>query len=171
MKVPGSVIFALFLLAISLFFTLGSFRYGGMAEFVPLVLAIPTGVLTLIVVVGERYPGLTRYFEAGLDAWLSTTAGGSQNPSVSRVSLREAKLVLKTFGWFVLFGVLVFLAGFYVATALFALLFMRFQGRIGWVGATGATLFAELFFYAVFERILQVNLFSGILFGSPVPPL
>lgn len=169
MRVKGSLIFGLFLFAVSLFFLFGSFSYRGMAEFVPLLFSIPTALLTLVALLGERYPRFMRYFEVGLEELLPTTPVQSQNPSAA--PREEAKLIAQTFGWFGVFVTILFLAGFYVATALFALLFMRFQERVGWIGSIATTVLAELFLYLVFEQILQVNLFSGIFFEDRVPPL
>lgn len=169
MKVRGSVIFGLFLLAVSLFFALGSFRYAGMAGFVPAVLAFPTAVLTLIVLIGEWFPSFTRYFEVGLEDLLPTHS--DEDPPTSVAPAGGMKLAVQTFSWFVVFGVILFFAGFYVAAALFALPFMRFQEKIGWVGSMAVTLLVEVFFYVVFEQLLNVNLFEGVLFGSFVLPL
>jgi hypothetical protein len=170
MKPKGSVIFGLFLLLVSLFFLFWSFSYRGMAEFVPLVFAVPTTLLTLLILLGERYSRVAQYFEVGLEELFSTEAAQSQNPGASTAPRGEVKIILRTFGWFAAFAAIVFLAGFYVATALFALLFMHFQGRIGWIGSIGATLLSEIFFYAVFDRMLQVNFYPGIFFGAQIPP-
>ncbi|MFQ5849623.1 MAG: tripartite tricarboxylate transporter TctB family protein [Candidatus Binatia bacterium] len=167
----GAVIFVFFLLAVSLFFAVGSFNYSGMAGFVPLVLAIPTALLAVVVLVGEWFPSVTRYFEVGLEDLLSTGGGEGQNPPVHAPRAGEIKLIVQTFGWFVAFALILFLAGFYVAAALFALPFMRFQGKIDWLGSMAVTLLVEAFFYVVFEQLLNVNLFEGVLFGSFVLPL
>lgn len=171
MKLSGSAIFGLFLLAVSLSFAFRSFSYSGMAGFVPLAMAIPTALLTVIVLVGEWFPSVTRYFEVGLEDFLSTTPGEGEDPSVSAPQPGEVKLIVESFGWFVAFAVVLFFAGFYVAAALFALPFMRFQGKIGWPSSVGVTVLIEAFFYVVFEQVLSVNLFKGILFGSFVLPL
>lgn len=171
MKIRGSTIPCLFLLGLSLFFLVRSFSYRGMAEFVPLAFAIPTVLLTLTVLFGERFPRILPYFEVGLETLLTTAVAEETSPSASHARTEEARLVVQTFGWFVAFTVILFLLGFYVATALFAPLFMRFQGKISWSPALIVTLVSEVFFYVVFEEILAVNLFKGIIFGASVPPL
>jgi hypothetical protein len=171
MKVRGSVIFGFFLLAVSLFFAFGSFEFHGMVGFVPLVMAIPTALLTVMVLLGEWFPSINRYFEVGLEDLLSTATGGEGAPTASVARAGEARLVVQTFGWFVGFAVILFLAGFYVATALFALPYMRFQGKISWLGSAAVTLLVEVFFYVVFEQVLNVSLFEGILLGGSVLPL
>lgn len=171
MKVRGSVIFGFFLLTVSLFFAFGSFEFHGMTGFVPLVMAVPTALLTVIVLLGEWFPSVNRYFEVGLEDLLSTAAGGEEASTASLTQAGEARLVVQTFGWFVGFGVILFLAGFYVATALFALPYMRFQGKISWLGSAAVTLLVEVFFYVVFEQVLNVSLFEGILLGGSALPL
>ena len=172
MKIKGSVIFGFFLLAVSLFFVFGSFEFHGMPGFVPLVMAVPTALLTVIVLLGEWFPSVNRYFEVGLEDLLSTAAGGAEEaPPASLDRVGEAKVIVQTFGWFVAFAVILFFAGFYVAAALFALPFMRFQGKLGWLSSVGVTVLMEAFYYVVFERVLNVNLFEGIIFGGVVLPL
>lgn len=171
MKVRGSVIFGFFLLAVSLFFAFGSFEFHGMAGFVPLVMAVPTALLSVIVLLGEWFPSVSRYFEVGLEDLLSTATGGEEAPPASVARAGEARLVVQTFGWFVGFAVIFFLAGFYVAAALFVLPYMRFQGKISWLGSAAVTLLVEAFYYVVFEQVLNVSLFEGILLGGSALPL
>ena len=75
------------------------------------------------------------------------------------------------FVWFTVFGVLVFISGFYISTLLFAVLFTRYQGRIGWPGTAFITALALGFFYFIFEETLAVDLFAGVIFGAFIPPL
>ena len=75
------------------------------------------------------------------------------------------------FLWFAVFGVLVFITGFYVSTLVFALAFTRLQGGIGWLGSVFITALALGFFYFIFEETLAVDLFAGVLFGAFIPPL
>ncbi len=171
MKIKGSVTFALFLLSLCLFFGALSLKYKGLAGFVPLAFAVPTAALILIVLVGEWFPSVTRYFEVGLEDLLSEAAIEREDPPFSSEQLEDMAPVVKTFAWFLAFGVVLFIAGFYVAAALFALSFMRFQGKIGWPACVTVTLFMEAFYYVLFEQLLNVNLFKGILLGGSFPPL
>lgn len=171
MKIRGSTVFDLLLVAIAILFAVSATGYRGMAGFVPLVLAIPTGLLAAMVLLSPRFPAVIRYFEGGLEDLLHKSPAEEQNPGASRARPDELRLILQSFGWFVGFTVLLFFAGFYVAVGVFALAFMRFQGRIGWMGAIVVTIVAEAFFFFIFEQTLNVSLFRGIFFGASLLPL
>lgn len=170
--VKGSTLLGAVLVAVSALFLVWSFAYNGMAGFVPVVLAFPTTVLAALCLAGERYPGILKAFEVSLEDVLSTAAGDAGGPAAAEgAGAGEMKLITRMFVWFAVFGVLVFVAGFYVSTTLFALFFTRLQGGVSWQGSAFVTALALGFFYFVFEETLKVDLFAGVLFGAFVPPL
>jgi hypothetical protein len=171
MKSKGATIFACFLLGIPLLFAFESLGYRGMARMVPLVLSIPTAILAAIVLCGERFPALIRYFEIGLEDILVRTGVEENEPPLPVSKPGEMKTIVQIFSWFLTFAVLLIFTGFYISAAVFTLLFTRFHARTGWPGAVFLTVLAEVFFYVVFEWALNVDLFKGIFFGSLVPPL
>jgi len=170
----GSVVLEIFLVGITLFFAVGSLSYNRMAGFVPLALSIPTLCLALLVLAGERYPGLMKLFEVSLEDVL--TSVGVEGDVESRVAPtkpagNEMKVIMIIFGWFVAFAIGLFFFGFYIATGLFALLFTRFQGKLSWLGAVFMAVLGLGFFYGAFQEALGVDLFEGVLFDAQVPPL
>ena len=170
----GSVLLGIILVAASLLFFGWSFSYGGMAGFVPLVLAFPTVVLAALCLAGERYPAIMSAFEVSLEDVLSTAAGSEDAGDTAAEEgpkAGEFALIVRMFVWFSVFGVLVFISGFYISTFLFAVLFTRYQGRIGWPGTALITALALGFFYFIFEETLAVDLFAGVIFGAFIPPL
>lgn len=170
----GSTLLGAILVAVSALFLVWSFAYNGMAGFVPVVLALPTTVLAALCLAGERYPGILKAFEVSLEDVLSTAAGDAkvEGPAASEgAGAGEMARITRMFVWFAAFGVLVFVAGFYVSTTLFALFFTRLQGGVSWQGSAFVTALALGFFYFVFEETLKVDLFAGVLFGAFVPPL
>lgn len=171
----GSTLLGIILVATALLFFGWSFSYGGMAGFVPLVLAGPTVVLAVLCLAGERYPAIMSAFEVSLEDVLSTAATGEHDVETSEAQggpkAGELSLIVRMFVWFSVFGVLVFISGFYVSTFLFAILFTRYQGRIGWPGTIFITALALGFFYFIFEETLAVDLFAGVIFGAFIPPL
>ncbi len=170
----GSVLLGVILVATALLFFTWSFSYGGMAGFVPLVLAFPTVVLAALCLAGERWPAILSAFEVSLEDVLSNAAGTAGDETAEAghgPRAGELGLIVRMFVWFGAFGLLVFLCGFYLSTFLFAVFFTRYQGRIGWPGSTFITALALGFFYFIFEEILAVDLFAGVLFGAFIPPL
>ncbi len=169
----GSTLLGVILVFTSLLFFGWSFSYGGMAGFVPLVLSIPTVVLAILCLAGERYPRIMSAFEVSLEDVLTSAAGGEGAVPVEETGPKagEMGLITRMFLWFAVFGVLVFVTGFYVSTLVFALAFTRLQGGIGWPGALFITALALGFFYFIFEETLAVDLFAGVIFGAFIPPL
>ena len=169
----GSVLLGIILVATSLLFFGWSFSYSGMAGFVPLVLAFPTVVLAVLCLAGERYPAIMSAFEVSLEDVLSTATGTDDGAPAEEEGPKagELGLIVRMFVWFIVFGVLVFISGFYISTLLFAVFFTRYQGRIGWPGTAFITALALGFFYFIFEETLAVDLFDGLIFGAFIPPL
>ena len=171
----GSTLLGLILVATSLLFFGWSFSYRGMAGFVPLVLSLPTVALAVLCLVGERYPGILKAFEVSLEDVLASAArtedGAGTEEAQAGPKAGEMSLIVRMFVWFAIFGVLVFISGFYISTFLFALLFTRLQGGINWPGSVFITALALGFFYFIFDETLAVDLFAGVLFGAFVPPL
>lgn len=170
----GSTLLGVILVGTAALFFGWSFSYGGMAGFVPLVLAFPTLVLAALCLAGERYPRIMSAFEVSLEDVLTSAAGADDAAdAAARQGPRsgEFALIVRMFVWFTVFGILVFISGFYVSTFLFAVLFTRYQGRIGWPGTAFITALALGFFYFIFEETLAVDLFAGVIFGAFIPPL
>ena len=170
----GSTLLGIILVATSLLFFGWSFSYGGMAGFVPLVLAFPTVVLAVLCLAGERYPAIMSAFEVSLEDVLAGAAGTEEAAGEAEEHAPKAgelALIVRMFVWFGIFGVLVFISGFYISTLLFAIFFTRYQGRIGWPGTALITALALGFFYFIFEETLAVDLFAGVIFGAFIPPL
>ena len=171
----GSTLLGIILVAAALLFFTWSFSYSGMAGFVPLVLAFPTVVLAALCLAGERYPAIMSAFEVSLEDVLATAATGEHDVEASEAQegpkAGEFPIIVRMFVWFTVFGVLVFISGFYISTLLFAVFFTRYQGRIGWPGTALITALALGFFYFIFEETLAVDLFDGVIFGAFVPPL
>lgn len=170
----GSTLLGVILVGTAALFFGWSFSYGGMAGFVPLVLAFPTLVLAALCLAGERYPRIMSAFEVSLEDVLTSAAGAedaAETAAQQGPKAGEFILIVRMFVWFTAFGVLVFISGFYVSTFLFAGIFTRYQGRIGWPGTAFITALALGFFYLIFEETLAVDLFQGVLFGAFIPPL
>ena len=169
----GSTLLGAILVATSLLFFGWSFSYGGMAGFVPLVLSFPTLVLAALCLAGERYPAIMTAFEVSLEDVLSGAAGAEsgEEQAPEGPQAGQLALIVRMFVWFGVFGVLVFISGFYVSTFLFAVFFTHYQGRIGWPGTIFITALALGFFYFIFQETLAVDLFAGVIFGAFIPPL
>lgn len=68
------------------------------------------------------------------------------------------------FAWIYGFFLAIFLAGFYLTVPLLVFLYLKFQGREGWVLSLLLTALAWLFFYGLFDRLLHLPFPQGWLF-------
>jgi hypothetical protein len=71
----------------------------------------------------------------------------------TRLVVRRVSII---FGWLVGLFLGIWLFGFFIAVPLFVLLYLKFQGREGWLLSFSLTLAALLFLIAVFDQILHV---------------
>ena len=94
-----------------------------------------------------------------------------QRPSLEKEEKVGLKKYLTIFGWTFGFFLSIFLFGFHIAIAVFTFLFLRIEGKMGWVkallmaGLTWATVFL------IFEWVMGFGLFEGIIFGEIIPLL
>lgn len=75
---------------------------------------------------------------------------------------------LELIAYFWLAGMLLglFLVGFLVSIPLYVLLYLRFQAKIGWLGAFLYGFGTWAFTYFLFVRLFEIRLYYGILFES-----
>ena len=64
--------------------------------------------------------------------------------------------------WIVGFSVAIYLVGFLIAIPVFILSYLKLD-RAGWLIATGIAGVTTVFLYVVFELLLQVHLYRGLL--------
>ncbi|WP_199085780.1 tripartite tricarboxylate transporter TctB family protein [Bosea sp. ASV33] len=102
---------------------------------------------TLAVTVGQRVAGKAALAEAFLDA-------------------ERGKRVLSFLLPLVAFVVLSVTLGMYVATILYLVFAMRFQGGYGWLPSLVTALLTAAFFYFALEKFFQIGLLKG-----PIEPL
>jgi hypothetical protein len=73
------------------------------------------------------------------------------------------------FGSLLLLSLLILLAGFFVAVPLFILVFLQLYGEASWKGAVVLAIGSTVAILAL-SSLIQTPLYSGVLFGAPVPP-
>jgi hypothetical protein len=69
----------------------------------------------------------------------------------------------KMFGWFVLFVVAIILFGFPYAGPIMVAVYLHFSWREKWYVSLGSALFAWAVLYGVFEYVLGLPLFEGLV--------
>ncbi|MFC2009817.1 tripartite tricarboxylate transporter permease [Chloroflexota bacterium] len=163
----GSFWFTVLLLVIGMIFVLLSFNYKPVPRLIPFLIGIPTVMLTVLVLIGERYPRLISVFNVGV-----TDVNKMVDRGASRISQKEEmKKVLTMLLWIGGLFILIFLAGYVIATTAFVFLFLKIHGRINWFITIAMALVMGGILYFGFETLMRINMFKGILFGAYLPPL
>ena len=83
-----------------------------------------------------------------------------QSPEVAR---RRTALAA---GWIAGFFVLVLLLGFPIAVAAFVFVYLKVQGKEGWLFSAVFTAAVWFFFYGLFDLVLHMHFPDGWLFGG-----
>ena len=166
----GRLIFVGLLVIFTLVMVLTSFSYFPKARLVPLVVGIPTLILAILAIIGEAYPKLLR----SLDVNLKNFNGWDQDQEARLEELREMQFgrrVLIQFIWLIGFIILIYLVGFLIGIAVFAILFLKVYGKVGWIKTLAIAAGTWGFIFFMFETFMKVALFKGVLFGAIVPPI
>jgi len=69
------------------------------------------------------------------------------------------------------FLALIFILGFYIGIIIFLFAYVKIKVQIGWLPAALVSGALWFFIYFVFGKIMELELFKGILMGEILPPL
>jgi Tripartite tricarboxylate transporter TctB family len=134
---------ALFTLIIATTIAVALFQsrnFGFRAGLFPWVIGIPTLLLALV--------QLTK------DVTLHKKERASDHEAIPPAVARRRTLSI--IGWTLGCFLAIWLLGFSYAVPLFIFLYLKLEGREGWLMSVAVTFFSWLFFYALFERMLNV---------------
>jgi hypothetical protein len=128
-------------------------NFGYRAGLFPWVIGIPTFVLAIGQVIRDIY-GRKKKKTAGLA--MSVEAPVAIEPAVAR--RRTVSIIVWTIGFFLV----IWLLGFTYAVPLAILLYLKFAGE-SWFITASVTFFSWLFYWALFEKMLNVPFPEGLL--------
>lgn len=165
----GSFIFSALILIFTLVFVFMSLGYSRDARVVPFGLGIAIALMTIFVLVGERYPILLRRFGGILEDLEKKQAGAESRPEPARPQ-QTGKKFLIICAWIFGFYLLVFLVGFLIAIPVFIIAFLKAR-RISWITTIIITVLVSAFAWGGFQIGMRADFFEGIIFGGIVPPL
>ena len=166
----GRFLFCGLLVTFSVVIVLTAFSYFPKARLVPLMVGIPTLVLALLSLIGEAFPKLLR----SLDVNPRGFGGGKLGNEIrleKKLEMELTRRVLIQSVWLIGFFALIYLVGFLISIPVFAILFLRIHGKVGWVETLAIAAITWGFIFAMFETFMKVALFKGVLFGAIVPPV
>ncbi|MGB5079963.1 MAG: tripartite tricarboxylate transporter TctB family protein [Burkholderiales bacterium] len=149
MHSKASLALSLFILAVSGWGIVSALSWPWKAALFPLVISIPLACLAAAEVVWVFLGAVAKNDAA--DFKLS-------DHLPREVTLRRTAIAL---GWILGFFAAILLAGFPVAVPLFVFLYLRIQGREGWVFSVIFTLVVWALFYALFDQLLHLHFPAG----------
>jgi hypothetical protein len=166
MRVNRDALFGLFLLAVAMFFVVGSLDYDPLARQIPLFVGIPVAVLLVVQVLSQLFPGSFAWLERSegrevihVDEKLLAQAEAIRAPTVQRGSALEFQ------AWIGGFVLAIYLAGFLVAIPIFLLGLLHLRLKEKLAVSVMAAVVMWLVAYVGFIKLMEVPLFSGVLLG------
>ena len=169
----GSLWFSILIVIFSFSVALASLQFSGKAGLVPLLVSIAVGSLTIIAMISDAIPKLSKiltpeFFEVqSLDKALGKDTTGKDQMQKAG----EGRAVLQILLWCSGFFVLVYFIGFIPAIGVFALLVFKFYTKLTWLRSLVGGAIITGFVVVVFHFIFGFELFQGVLFGAIAPPL
>ncbi len=149
MRNRASIGLALAVMAVAAFGVYGALGWPLKAKLFPLVIAIPLFFLASAEAAWTMFGRATK--SDAVDFQMSDHLPRAQ---VLRRTLLAA-------GWILGFFALILLLGFKVAVPLFVLLYLRLQGREGWVLSLAFAFGLWAFFYGLFDYLLHLPFPAG----------
>ena len=146
---------ALFIMAISGWGVYTALEWPLKAKLFPLVIGIPLFCLAAV----ELMFAVFGKGDAGQAADFKLSEGQPREVVLRRTLLAS--------GWILGFFVMVVALGFLVAVPVFVFLYLRLQGREGWVFTTVFTAAVWACFYGLFEMLLHLPFPAGWLLAWP----
>ena len=153
MKNRGHIIFSVFLVAIAGYVVYAASHWSFKTGFFPLAIAIPLIILALLHLALELFGAPETAGGPAVEAEFSNEV----TPELAR------RRAIATFSWIAGFIVLVYLVGFPLAVPLFIFFYLKLQSQENWLWSITLTATAWVFFYALFQRVVQLQFESGVM--------
>jgi hypothetical protein len=153
MRIKPSILLSLLVIVLSGWAVLTARAWPWKAALFPLVIGTPVLILAGIELLLELFSSGRQPQGQHMDFQLS------EHLPKEVVLRRTATIFLWLFGFFVA----IVLIGFPIAVPLFVFLYLKVQGREGWLLSTISTILAWGFFYVLFIRALNLPFPSGWL--------
>jgi len=167
-KFNDRTLFTLGVFVVVLGFLILALDYQPRARLVPLIIAVPTLLLTLfqflidaIPAVGRRFSFFQEYDLFGIDAGRAAEPSEETRPP-GNVFRRELSFA----SWLLLLVALIYFIGYLAAIPLFMILFMRLRSSERWLITLSITAVTWAFVYFVFIVIMGAPLHEGVVWKA-----
>jgi len=171
-NILGSLWFSILIAIFAFSIAIASLQFSGRAGLVPFLVSVVVGALTIIAMISDAIPRLSKILTPGFFEVqsLDTVLGKDTTSKDQMQKTGEGRAVLQILLWCSGFFVLIYFIGFIPAIGVFALLIFRFYTKLGWLKALVGDAIITGFVVVVFHFIFGFELFQGVLFGAIVPP-
>lgn len=153
MHSKASLVLGFGIMAFSAWAVISAAAWPWKAALFPLVIGIPVFCLAATEVLWVLFGPAPQ--EKAMDFQLSTHLP-------QKIMLQRTLVAV---GWIVGFFAAIVLAGFPIAVPLFVFLYLRIQGREGWVFCSVFTVAVWVFFYGLFDQLLHLPFPDGWIQG------
>ena len=166
MRLTGGLVFAVALLAVTLYFVTAGLEFDEMARQVPMIVGIPIAALLVLQIATELFPRVFARLDRAdrkqvvqideeLIAQAEATLASDENPGRS----------LEVHAWVGAFVLVIYAVGFLTAIPVFltSLLYFRLKEKL-WVTLLAAAAMWVVA-YLGFMKLMEVPLFSGVIWG------
>lgn len=168
MKLNDRTLFTLGVFLLVLLFLVLSLDYRPRARLVPIIIAVPTLLLTLlqllidmIPAVGRRFAFFQEYDLFGIETGRAAAPSEESRPT-SNVFRRELSFA----AWLLLLVALIYFIGYLAAIPLFMIPFMRLRSSESWRLTLSITAVTWTFVYVVFIVVMGAPLHEGVVWST-----
>ena len=140
-----------------------SLGYSPKARFVPIILSTFMLALTVILLLGEKYPRLVSSFDGTFQVpeQKASDAAIGKDPKE-----KSHKRVFALAGLLIGSYISIICVGFFITIPLFVFIFCKFFGKLSWFQSFIATAIVEGIVFGLFDVLMKADLFKGIFFGD-----
>ena len=168
MKLNDRTLFTFGVFVAVLAFLVVSLNYQPRARLVPIIIAVPTLLLTLFQLLIDMIPAVARRFSFfqeydlfGIDAGRAAEPAEESRPA-GNVFRRELNFA----SWLLLLMALIYFLGYLVTIPLFLILFLRLRSSESWRMTLSITAVTWAFVYVVFIVIMGAPLHEGVVWKA-----
>lgn len=166
MKMTGKVVFDGVLVLIFAVMVVMSFGYNSQARLVPLIIGIPSLVMSIVQLIADGFPSLQRKLSITQQRGVSAIGGYLHDHDEDRETLKEPteyikkaeiKRAVRVFGWLILLTILLGVVNYHIGIPIFIFLFMLLESRVKLLTSLLVAAGTEGFIYLLFGILLRVT--------------
>ncbi len=168
MKFNDRTLFTLGVFVVVLGFLILALDYQPRARLVPLIIAVPTLLLTLFQFLIDAIPAVGRRFSffQEYDLFGIETGRAAEPIEETRPTRNVFRRELSFAAWLLLLVALIYFIGYLAAIPLFMILFMRLRSSERWLITLSITAVTWAFVYVVFIVIMGAPLHEGVVWKA-----